>query len=214
MAKKRLTASADVNAVDLMEASYFFVKINHHQSRTPEHLKRFGVRVTGNQTLDEINQNRTVETQLNIWAIFDMWKRGTNIAIVPYDDTARMYTIVHKHLSIWKNFLGHAVHDVPDELLEELVDLDRFCESLYGSAVNVFSDAERQALVNINMPFAERINALNVFKDKAHVKSSEVFEKGSTRVAPKAKKGVTVAARSGYSDLFAEVLSRQKGWRK
>lgn len=197
--------------MDLMMETYVYVRYSSYLSRTPEDLKKYGVRSSGDLDRDKALQNTPIETQLNIWAIFDLWQRGVAISVVKYSDTKIIYELVHSHLLAWRSFLANTLNEYPDELLQELIDMDMFAGAIYNHAENVFDDEDRRRIMNKGIPYSQRISMANIFKQNPGDKSNA---DGNAKVAGRFSSVTkTTRERVGFGGMFAEVLANQKQWR-
>jgi hypothetical protein len=205
--------------LDEMIENYYHVRYSYFHSRTPEQLRRYGVRVTGDHNIDATTTKEMVDTFLNIESIFKLFKEGVTILVVNYNDTAEIYRIVQSHLTIWKSYMTTGVHGAPQEVLEDLVDMDLFASKIYDKAANVFSENERKRLLNPNIPFTQKINITNILTTSrageiTEVRVDSTGKQHFTRVPTPEKKANTIVPRAGYNELFAQHLRATGGWKR
>lgn len=198
--------------VDEMFDRYFYVQFSYFHSRTTEQLRRNGMRSSGIPELDERQERQLVESYLSVDGIFEHFRKGVNVRVMNYADTAEIYRIVHSHLTVWRSYLSGAIHPVKQELLEELIELDRFATVVYSKAVSVFSDQERERLKNPNIPLGQKINLTNIFKRDINSTITNVTVDASgkqqiTKAAVRAADKPGLKERHTYQDMFAEHLS-------
>ena len=205
--------------LDEMFDKYFHVRYSHFLSRTTDQLRRYGVRVTGDAEFDSTHEKEVVDTFMHIAGLFDLFKRGVTVSVVKYSDTAEIYRIVQSHLATWRAYLTSGIHAAPEDVLEDLVDMDRFASVIYDKAVSVFSDQERIRMLNVNLPLQHRFSLATVLKTpkSGDVKDVITTIDGKTtihREKSEEKKRLEIKPRAGYNEIFAQHLRSISGWKR
>jgi hypothetical protein len=147
---------------DLWER-YFEVKYNYFKSRSINHIRKFGVRVSGVAEIDAQLENYEVVTQANINTMFEKWRSGVSVRVLKYSDTAEIYRIIHHHLITWAEYLSTGVN-IGDAPLKDLVELDRFAEIVYDKARAVFTENQRATAISKNFLDIQEFNFENILR--------------------------------------------------
>lgn len=195
---------------DLFER-YYAVRYRHFESRTPDQLRRYGVRVSGVPQIDASIEKYEVDSELSIDGMFELWRKNVTIKVVNYADCAEIYEIIQRHLVKTGEFIRFTINGSNKELLEDMVDLDKFATVVYDKAKSVFTDRERAAVHSHAFAGIQTINFFNILnKGYSKIDTISVTAAGETVV----KKTVTdtkaapVRERDDLSKLFIEQMER------
>lgn len=195
---------------DLFER-YYAVRYRHFQSRSPENLRRYGVRVSGVPSIDATIESYEIDSELSIDAMFEMWRKGVTVKVANYQDCAEIYEIIQRHLVKTGEFIRFTINGSNKELLEDLVDLDKFASIVYDKAKSIFTEQERAAVHSHAFAGIQTINFFNIL-NKGYSKIETVSVTASGEQV--AKKTVTdhrqapVREREDLSKLFIEQMER------
>lgn len=132
----------------LFEALYM-VRMPEMYLRTEDDVRARGTPTTGDLEVDMALQNSMVRAYRTINQIFELWKLGVDIAVINYDDTRKIYEAIQKHLLTWREYIHKEfqLHLCP---LAELIELDKFANTVYDKARYVFSD---ETIKDLNVKF-------------------------------------------------------------
>lgn len=194
---------------------YFTVRMHYLRSRSVEHVRRYGARVSGNPEIDRLLPNQEIITQLNIDAMFEKFRTGVTIRVVNYDDTAEIYRIIHHHLVAWAEYMTRGVN-VAAAPLKDLIELDMFAEAVYDKARSVFSNEVRQSALSNNFRNIQQINFHNILQ-RANTRQ-EVRRTSSgaevTEVQNGAAANKALPVRPSMKDLFVREADAMGQWRE
>lgn len=200
-----------------MYDEYYWVRYNYLHSRTKEDLSIRGVRQSDLESFNRTTDREMVKTQLNISQMFDLFNRGVTVNVINYNDTAKIYEVVHTHLRYCRDYITTAIHGADEDFVRELIELDEFANRVYDKAISVFSDEDVFNFNATGLPFVQRLNAMNVFKRKQNkiltvTTSTTGVSTITTRKDEEEK--VKIQERTGMRDSFASHLDQLSGWKK
>lgn len=192
----------------------FRVRVNYFQAQTENHIKTFGVRISGVPELDKDIQNREIVTEMTIDTMFEHWRiRGLTITVLKYEDTKRIYDIIHRHLSAWIDHLDSAIN-IDNEPIQDLIDLDAFAQVVYDKAVPIIMEQSVVDRLQEGMTAIQEINFFNILKrrvpttrkleDGRFVMSHQEYEPPSRRSEP---------IRTSFKERLMEQLNDSDDWR-
>lgn len=193
---------------------YYRVSYRHFDSRSPDHIRRYGVRVSGVPSIDSTIEKYEVESELTIDSMFEMWRKGVTIKVRNYLDSAEIYEIIQRHLVTTAEFLRGSINGSNRELLKDMMDLDKFAAVVYDKAKTIFTDQERAAVDKSNFAGLQTINFFNIL-NKNYSRIEEVtVKKDGTEVIKKAvtnTRQAPVREREDLSSVFIDQIERLGG---
>lgn len=198
-----------------MYEEYYWVKFSYLLSRTQEQLALRGIRSSEYDQFNKSIDKEVTTTQLNISQIFELHQRGVSVSLVNYNDSAKVYEVVHTHLKHCKEYIASAIHMADEEFIRELIELDLFASCIYEKAVNVFSDEDVYNFNTTSMPFAQRLNSMNVFKRQQNKIIAVTTNSGNTVVTTQQDPNdkPKILERNTLRDTFSSHLDQLSGWR-
>ncbi len=134
----------------------YLVRVNELAIRPIEHIKEFGVLVSGNKDFDRGIEKREITCMMKIPDIAEHHFNGIGIYLVNGSDSKEISEIIEKHLSTWVEYLNREF-SVGDAPIEDLQKLDRLANTLYpirqrntapGEATTSFEKALQKVLGN------------------------------------------------------------------
>jgi len=199
---------------DLFER-YYHVRFKHLDSRTPEQIRRTGVRISGVPEIDRDASKYEVDSELTIDQMFELWRNGATVKLVNYDDSAEIYQIIQRHIVRTAEAVKYAINGVSRELLVDMVDLDKFASVVYSKASSIFTDMERKAIHSHTVAGLPQINALNILGSSGSKVTSirqgadgkEIIE----RERMPSRKEAPIRERTAMAEDFAERIERIGG---
>lgn len=193
---------------------YYEVSYRHFDSRTPEQIRRNGFRTSGIPEIDKSIMTYEVRSELTINAMFELWRTGVTIRILKFDDSAEIYEIIQRHIVLTADAIKGQINGPNHELLTDMVDLDRFASVVYGKAKSIFTEQERNAVINNSFLGMQSINFFNILnKDYSEISEIRVDQNGKRVVketSPKLKTA-PVRERTDLSSVFVEQMERAGG---
>ena len=198
---------------DLWE-KYYAVRYNRFNSRSTEDVRLRGVPYTGIKQLDQAYYHDEVNTFANIDSIFELWRKGVSVRIKDYNDTAEIYTIIHRHLLAWADYLSRAIH-TGNAPIKDLVELDQFASVVYDKAVSVFNENERRIGMAANLLGSQKLNFSNILKRSAT--EAKMMTVGNETIAPAKNREIThpdqLPKRASFQDVFADKIKVVNDWK-
>lgn len=203
--------------VNRMYDEYYWVRYNYLHSRTREDLSIRGVRQSDMESFNRSTDREMVKTQLNISQMFDLFNRGVTVNVINYNDTAKIYEVVHTHLRYCRDYITTAIHGADEDFVRELIELDDFASRVYDKAISVFSDEDVFNFNATGLPFVQRLNAMNVFKRKQNkILTVTTNNTGVSTITTQKdqEEKIKIQERTGMRDSFASHLDQLSGWKK
>lgn len=200
-----------------MYDEYYWVRYNYLHSRTREDLSIRGVRQSDMESFNRSTDREMVKTQLNISQMFDLFNRGVTVNVINYNDTAKIYEVVHTHLRYCRDYITTAIHGADEDFVRELIELDDFASRVYDKAISVFSDEDVFNFNATGLPFVQRLNAMNVFKRKQNkILTVTTNNTGVSTITTQKdqEEKIKIQERTGMRDSFASHLDQLSGWKK
>lgn len=111
----------------------FMCTIAQMHLMSAEFLEQGGSVTSGNPAIDRQMANNTVEVQLTPAAMAMYLAEGASIALVQMSDAAKIYQMIHDHLSDWHRALQNSPHTL-NPPLEELRMFDALAGAIYHQA--------------------------------------------------------------------------------
>lgn len=168
----------------------FMVKVPQLQATSIEYLKQYGTYITGDKLIDKYNTNAYMTTYLSIEQMVTLFQNNVSIKVVQYEDTKKIYDIIHEHLSVWADHLKHGLN-IGDAPIEDLIEMDKFAEVIYPYAKNIANHQEIKSLLHNRVQNRFKFSTNNILQqDKSNNHNNEEKQE------------------SGY-ESFSEILKRR-----
>ena len=152
-------------------------------SRSPEDIKFYGVRQSGEPTRDAQSKNELIIRYLTISQMVDLWRKGVPVYVMQRDDTKIIYDLISAHLEVWKNYVLTSLTPKAAPI-EDLIDLDRFASTVYEHAKFHFDDTFQKSAIEKGVAGQFTFTRGNLFKRKVETVETE---NGLERVYPQRK---------------------------
>ena len=189
---------------------YYKVKMLYLHSRSADHVRKYGVRISG---IDEIDRNldkQEIETEMNIDSMFEKWRKGVTIRVVNYNDTAEIYKIIHAHLVAWAEYLSNSIN-VGEAPLKDLIELDEFAAIVHDKAIGIFTKEDRNAAVASNFLNVQSINFRNILKREGNATMLHGAVGDEVITVTKNEKS-SLPQRHSMKDIFNDQINRVSRW--
>ncbi len=135
----------------------YMVRVPDLQTRSNDHIKIFGMPVTGNGQIDRELSNQKITVMLPIARLAEMYEEGIPISVIKYDDTKKIFESVQSHLLAWKTILTHGIN-IGDAPVDDLIILDRFAHGVYEHARTIVDPSALQSFFLKHLGKNSRIN--------------------------------------------------------
>lgn len=185
----------------------FRVTVNEMQYRGAEHIKKFGVVMTGNEELDSTVSKRLIIVMLSAAEMATLHSSNIAVGLTNPPDAKEIYEMVQAHITAWIDHMAMAYSSNAFPL-DDLLALDNFAATVYPHAVKYFnneivSDLRNRLFGNLNSGLAS-IGRLgnwspNPEKDAAQKKAA------TKALGPQ---------RVGYADQFTRAIRKRDFPRK
>lgn len=95
------------------------------QTRHPDDIRTFGVRLSGHENVDREQRLSDVTTWLNIATMAHYLRLGVNVRVVKYSDCKAIYESVTRHIKAWKDNFSFTLNRsiIPIDDLQALENL-------------------------------------------------------------------------------------------
>lgn len=125
----------------------YCVYVNEMQYRGVEHIKKFGVVMSGNEEYDSTVSKRVIKVMLTVAEMADLFAKQIFVSLVTPSDAKDIYQNVQSHITTWVEHMSMA-YSTNNFPLEDLVALDEFASVVYPHAVKYFSGERVSELRN------------------------------------------------------------------
>lgn len=164
---------------------YYRVRVPHQLGRTPEDIARFGTVVSGNSRIDRQIENEWMNTEMPIAHMLEYYRNGLHVYIRDSKDIESIYKAISDHIHVWKERLRVGVN-IGDAPVQDLIDLDRFANTIFEHAKYHFTDDEANSMLARHFGGLQRITHHNFFnRPKAEIVSGQnvqVTEDGTVSI--------------------------------
>lgn len=185
---------------------YFLVRYNYSKSRSAEDIRRYGTRISGIPELDKDLPRETISTEINIDTMFELHRKGVTIYVTNYDDTEKIYRIIHDHLIAWADYMANGVN-VGGAPLKDLVELDMFANVVYDKAKSVFNREERETGLASFILKSQKLNFANILKRSLSDNSTEMVNGFENTTVSKVRDRTALPERNSFKDVFINQMS-------
>ena len=184
---------------------YFLVRYNYALSRSAEDIRRYGTRISGLNELDKDLHREMISTEINIDTMFELYRKGVTIYVTNYNDTEKIYRIIHNHLIAWADYMANGIHTGAAPL-KDLVELDIFAGIVYDKAKSVFSKQERETGLASFILKSQTLNFANILKRSTVDAGTEFVNGVETTTINKVKSKNPFPERSSFKDVFIDQM--------
>ncbi len=184
---------------------YFPVRYNYAMSRSPEDIRRFGTRISGLNELDKDLHREMISTEINIDAMFELYRKGVAVYVTNYNDTEKIYRIIHNHLIAWAEYMSTGIHTGAAPL-KDLVELDIFAGIVYDKAKSVFNKQERETGLASFILKSQTLNFANILKRSTVDDVVEFVNGVETTTVNKVKNRSPFPERNSFKDVFIDQM--------
>jgi len=118
--------------------SLYTVYIPEQLTLQPEYIKRFGVHITQNKTVDEMLKTNLILVKITIATILQYYNQGIEVQIPSREDMIKMHKDIEAYLSEWKDYLRNSIHaNIDIENNKELItSLEKLSKYIYEKATS------------------------------------------------------------------------------
>lgn len=102
-------------------------------TQNTEYLRKFGVRLTGDKTVDIHASKNLTQVKIPIISIMEYFDQGIPVQILKREDMLSMNRDITLYLDEWKNAMKFDIN-VTAPPRDLLTTLDKFCKHIYGKA--------------------------------------------------------------------------------
>lgn len=192
---------------------YFRVRMLYLHSRSIEQIRRYGMRVSGVEEIDQHLDKQEIVTEANIDRMFEKWRAGVTVKVVNYSDTAEIYKIIHSHLIAWAEYLSQGVN-IGNAPLKDLIELDQFAGVVYDKAKSVFSEELRKTAIDSNFLNVQSIHFKNILSRSVKEEVTHNAASGAevTKVTKVDDNGIR--ERNSLKEIFSQQINQLSGWRQ
>ena len=173
MSNKTLMPTGPKDTTIALWDYYYQVRVPYQLGRTKEDIQRFGTVVHGNPKLDRNIMNDWTNTEMPIAHMLEYYRNGLPVYIRNEKDIEVIYRAISDHIHVWKERLRVGVN-IGDAPIQDLIDLDRFANTIFEHAKYHFTDDEANSMLARHFGNIQRISHHNFFnRPKAEIMASE-----------------------------------------
>ena len=116
----------------------YLCSFNDMQTRHPDELRTFGVRLSGNEVIDRQQRNANITTYITIATMAHYVRMGVAVRIMNYNDSKVIYETISDHIRGWKENYTFSLNknNVP---IEDLQALENLSIKVFPSAKSVMT---------------------------------------------------------------------------
>ena len=142
---------------------YFLVRLPTLLSRGVDHIKTYGVILSGIKAIDNSIPSQCITTRLPLAILIRKYKEGCTARVVHRADVGPMYNILTEYLTFWYRRLEFGVN-VGDAPYEWLILADKFASMLYQFARYEYGESFVKTSLMGQISELKPINAGNLFR--------------------------------------------------
>lgn len=195
----------------------FRVKVTLNGLRGEASIRQSGTLMSGIKAIDNDAANRETVTYMSIDKMLDLYRDNITIKVCNPADTKKIYDNISDHLQMWRHQLARGVN-VGNAPIEDLIDLDRFANTVYEHARYQFiGDTEMDNIIAKHFSNVTRVGAHNFFnagalhKFQYQGKNVTTTDDGTTVINGSEKP--ETPERDSFGDFFKERMLGTMGRR-
>lgn len=195
---------------------YYNVVFCYHESRSLMSNSDYSRRICDVPFIEQQQSRYSVQTQMTINMMLEQFRKRVTIRLPNYNDTVEIYEIIERHLVEARQTIMTSYNGLNRELLEDMVDLDRFASAVYDKAKSVFTAREREMISDNSFVGVEELNYFNIFNHKPAKKVDfvHISDDGKQHIQYTnllEDKEVEVRERNKLDEFFIDSISRIGG---
>lgn len=150
----------------------FDVTMPFLETKTKEHLERFGVVVTGIKAIDSSINSEYVDVMINIDKMVEYHRNGVHFFIPKDDDVKTIYQYIVDHLEVWRDMLYKGVNNL-DAPIEDLIAMDELANALFSLTSHNYKEELNKNSVLSGINTKQPIGPSNFFKPGVKLRSNK-----------------------------------------
>lgn len=103
-------------------------------TQSPDYIKRFGVHVTGDKTIDNRNTYNFTNVKIPVIRIAEYFERGVEVQIPSRDDLIQIHKDIELYLAEWREHMKYDINLSIAENKEMLFSLEKLSKEVYNKA--------------------------------------------------------------------------------
>lgn len=160
---------------------HYKISVPYILSLEDDALDMYGVRITGDKKMDEDLKNQWMVRWSTVADMVKFFRRGVAVSVAR-TDTKTIYEDIVRHINACKRVLENELNYNDPELLQDLLDLDRFAISIYEHAKWQFDPNHVPDKLYQAMSGLTTLNRDNLLKYRPKVTESEFEDSGTTYI--------------------------------
>lgn len=153
-----------LNTTDHIFDYHYKVRVPTLMSRSIEDIQASGVVLSGIPEFDKGIETELSTKWMTIDSMVEHFKRGCPVYITRYEDTKRIYEVIHLHLQTWAEHMNRGVN-VGDAPLDDLIQLDNFASSVFEYAKYQYRNSFLEDPIIENIMKVNKYNFHNFFSN-------------------------------------------------
>lgn len=162
----------------------YHVRCNAQAIRSIEHIRQYGTYSSGDPNIDRATNGVSTDFFMTIAEIATHFGNGVEMAILKHEDTKRIFEVIEEYLNFRKNQFSNRVRVNNQNLINDLILLDRLRMTLYPYAKPYFpAEASGSDLLDSAAKQSD-FNPMDLFKPTVDTNTGEtVPEEGPAPMA-------------------------------
>lgn len=119
---------------DRLWVNLYTVQIPDVVTQNTDYIRKFGVRVTGNKTYDQMIATDFTTIMVPIIKIVEYFEDGVEVRIPSRDDMIKMHKDTEAYLAEWRDHLTYSVNVAANQNKKLILALERFSKTIYEKA--------------------------------------------------------------------------------
>lgn len=162
----------------------YHVRCNAQAIRSIEHIRQYGTYSSGDAEIDRAIKSVATDYYMTIAEIATHFGNGIDIAIAKHEDTKKIFEIIEEYLSYRKHQFANRARVNNQNLINDLILLDRLRMTLYPFAKPFFPVEATGSDLLDSASKQTTFNPLDLFKPTVDTNTGETLpEEGPTPMA-------------------------------
>jgi len=139
------------------------VRMPYLQSRSTEDMRKYGVRLSSNDMLNQSISDEWITTLISVSQMVDYFGEGVPIQVVNSSEIKTIYQDLTDHLLQWKSILEKGIN-IGDAPMDDLILMDEFASTLFSFARYEYTDSMSDSILIRQLGGQGQFTAASLFK--------------------------------------------------
>lgn len=190
----------NLHKTDVKVWEYLYkVRVPFLQYRSLDHIKTFGVHLTGIPEIDNDKTNEIISVMIPVAKMVECYVNGVSVLVPSSTDIKDIYDTISDHIHAWKKMLQNGIN-IGDAPIDDLIAMDKFANSIYTYAKYEFTPEILNSIIANQLANVQKVNVTNFFANSPTIVDNDT-ERGVTRINAE-----PTPERDSYADFFKSRL--------